>query len=781
MAYTRINWQNEPSEATALNDVNLNKMDSAIYDHDQRLDTAEGDIEDIESDVATAQGDITDLENGKVDKVENYGLSLYKDFGYYQLPEGQRGTWIGYVGGTKQNGQFQRVGDVYNGVVVDSAMSDSSENPVQNKVVKSALDNKVDKESGKGLSEVKSLTVTKLTDVGTDVAQVYYLDQSDTPHATYIKNGITVDSSLSSSSTNPVQNKVVKSAIDEKSTVSISDTLATGTTLANITIDGTTTAIKGSDIEVDEELSPTSTNPVENKVIYDALNNLLPSKTVSGNPISISDASGFNAKALTVTMNPIQDLHGYPNPWAGGEGKNRLDIGSRVNQTTANIVYTSDDNYITMNGTKEGSGYANLSSLTISLEAGTYYAKAFVISGTSTYDPYIYLFDGTANLNTSNMLGEEREITIDTAKTCTIRVGIFADGQVFTNYKIGIVISKTSGITSWSPYSNICPISGRDSVTVTRTGVNQWDEEWRNGYYNTIGEFVTYANNVSNKNPIAVIPNTTYYLHIETLANGGFGRLCFYDKNGVFVSTQSIAGNKNYLLTIPSNAYYLNFDLQANYGSTYKNDISINYPSTATAYEPYTAETKTHQYSDTIYGGVDDFVNGGATSEWEVIDLGDLNYTYYAPGIYFFAPLSQAPVRPSSATVKTDAISSIYKAVPANQISYSTTGADGCFAISTANDNLVIRDTRFTSASDLKTALAGQKVCYPLATPTTISTSAEEITLLKGNNVLSTNADDMEMKYSVSLDSLLPTTTRTLAKSQIVEEPKEETDETEER
>lgn len=228
MAYERINWQNEPSEATALNDVNLNKMDSAIYDHDQRLDTDEASLAN------------------KVDKVNGKGLSQVDNVTVTQHVA--YGTVVSTIKTYKQDGT-EVTSQVCNGVVVDSALSDSSTNPVQNKVVKSALDDKVDKESGKGLSEVKSLTVTKLTDVGTDVAQVYYLDQSDTPHATYIKNGITVDSALSSSSTNPVQNKVVKSAIDGKSTVAISDTLADGDTIANVTIDGETTPIKASKSE----------------------------------------------------------------------------------------------------------------------------------------------------------------------------------------------------------------------------------------------------------------------------------------------------------------------------------------------------------------------------------------------------------------------------------------------------------------------------------------------------------------------------------------------------
>lgn len=38
------------------------------------------------------------------------------------------------------------------GIVIDSALSTTSENPVQNKVITNALNGKVDKETGKGLS-----------------------------------------------------------------------------------------------------------------------------------------------------------------------------------------------------------------------------------------------------------------------------------------------------------------------------------------------------------------------------------------------------------------------------------------------------------------------------------------------------------------------------------------------------------------------------------------------------------------------------------------------------
>ena len=49
-------------------------------------------------------------------------------------------------------------------------------------------------------------------------------------------------------------------------------------------------------------------------------------KTVGPAPIlSISDAKPKPAKSLVVGMEPIQDLHGYDNPWPAGGGANKWD------------------------------------------------------------------------------------------------------------------------------------------------------------------------------------------------------------------------------------------------------------------------------------------------------------------------------------------------------------------------------------------------------------------------------------------------------------------------
>lgn len=125
-------------------------------------------------------------------------------------------------------------------VTIDSVMSASSTNPVQNKVVTNALANKVDKVTGKGLSTNDYTTTekNKLAGIAEGAEVNVQSDWNATSGDAYIKNKPSlatvatsgsyndlsnkpiipietiVDTSMSSTSTNPVQNKVVTAVIN---------------------------------------------------------------------------------------------------------------------------------------------------------------------------------------------------------------------------------------------------------------------------------------------------------------------------------------------------------------------------------------------------------------------------------------------------------------------------------------------------------------------------------------------------------------------------------------
>lgn len=115
-----------------------------------------------------------------------------------------------------------------NKTTVDTSLSDSSANPVQNKVIKSALDGKADTNAATQTSSGLMAAADKVKLDGISAGA----------------NKTIVDSAMSEASSNPVQNKVVKQYIDSK-------------------------AFNGGSgsVTVDTNMSDTSTNPVQNKVI----------------------------------------------------------------------------------------------------------------------------------------------------------------------------------------------------------------------------------------------------------------------------------------------------------------------------------------------------------------------------------------------------------------------------------------------------------------------------------------------------------------------------------
>lgn len=94
-----------------------------------------------------------------------------------------------------------------------------------------------------------------------------------------------VDSSLSSTSTNPVQNKIIKSELDKKAERDVVNTTTNG--LMSVAdkkkLDGI--ASGANKITVDDALNATSKNPVQNQVVYAELNNKLSKSggTITGN------------------------------------------------------------------------------------------------------------------------------------------------------------------------------------------------------------------------------------------------------------------------------------------------------------------------------------------------------------------------------------------------------------------------------------------------------------------------------------------------------------------
>ena len=169
-----------------------------------------------------------------------------------------------------------------NAITVDDQLYSQSTHPVQNKVVTAALGEKAGKSvatqyvnglmsaadkaklDGIEAGATKNSTATATADADG------LMSAADKVKLDGIEDGATktiVDDAMSDTSTNPVQNKIVKAALDKKAGKDVATAKADGLMSAVDKVkldgieDGATKTI------VDDVMSDTSTNPVQNKVI----------------------------------------------------------------------------------------------------------------------------------------------------------------------------------------------------------------------------------------------------------------------------------------------------------------------------------------------------------------------------------------------------------------------------------------------------------------------------------------------------------------------------------
>lgn len=455
-----------------------------------------------------------------------------------------------------------------------------------------------------------------------------------------------------------------------------------------------------------------------------------PTDTATGSIASFTDgAENIPMKSVKVRIEPVQDLHGQDAPYPAGGGKNLLET-SFEDRTVYGITITrTQEGGIAIEGTPTRD-YSFVVG-TVTLLPGTYDFWGFVDSGGggSTYQ-LVYTGENMQTAYIASASSRSRTIESETVVTATVFVYATA-GAVNTLIKPMVTVSGTQ-VDSFSPYSNICPISGWDSVVVSHSGVNIWDEEWEVG---AISKGVNIdGGRIRSKNYIPIVPDAKYYAKVP--ASYGYVWVSYYDseKNYIGASNDNgVAITNSAEFTIPSNARYMRFSITG--GTTYNHDISINYPSTDTDFHPYSGNSLPIPLGQTVYGGTLDVTSGELVVDMAMLTLNtanmDNNNNNY-PGW-----------RNSGARAFMGAnINVSYN----NQI----LNVGKSFAVNTTDnyDNLYLPKTQYNKTQDEWKALAMDvQVVVPLATPITITLTPTEIKSLLGDNNLWADTGDSTVTY----------------------------------
>lgn len=200
--------------------------------------------------------------------------------------------------------------------------------------------------------------------------------------------------------------------------------------------------------------------PWSSKHIIDML---CPPLEESGNPVVCYPVAGY-ALGVKAKWEPMQEGSGTPYP-AGG-GKNLFNPAWMPEKEVNHGVTwtTATDGTVTANGTASGTTYYNSDNFL--LPAGTY-----TISTMSHFRISILNKDADGAIIATQAVGRPHTFTVENdIQNATL---FFAASGTLDNVSAKPQIEKGATATAYSPYANIRPIKGRDSVTITRQEDNQ--------------------------------------------------------------------------------------------------------------------------------------------------------------------------------------------------------------------------------------------------------------------------------------------------------------------
>lgn len=186
--------------------------------------------------------------------------------------------------------------------------------------------------------------------------------------------------------------------------------------------------------------------------------------------------------SLLVSMEPIQDFNGYGHPWPAGGGKNLL-VPRLPSLTQAGITMTNNgDGSFNFVGTATANTNFRIDQISV---GSTSNLRSYTA-------PFVMSMSSTATVGTL-FLGGYKDGTW-TTPDCSVNSNTKVTDNIdnafaYIRFNNGDTVNATfypqieygSTATSWEPYENICPISGR-------TGLNGYI-----GPTDSIGDAATYS------------------------------------------------------------------------------------------------------------------------------------------------------------------------------------------------------------------------------------------------------------------------------------------------
>lgn len=495
--------------------------------------------------------------------------------------------------------------------------------------------------------------------------------------------------------------------------------------------------------------------------------------TISGEIVTAEDATTRNAIALSVSIDPVQDLHGYDNPWPAGGGANVMPQFVVGTYTADGITAVIDANgKITVTGEKTTSSSVNLN-IPLSITPYAIQNGYYLHLRNSQRQPSIALDIAGASLT----LSEANRIWQNTSeRTPGSNCKLYFAGSVtgVLNFTLQPSVEATGDVTSWTPYSNICPISGHTSATVTRTGKNLFNLSLVSGSNSALSW--TVDNDGSVKVTMNAWVGTANVIDIGTFKvragvryklsgcpSGGSTstyRLYFRNSSG----SEYDIGNGAEIVRDEDTELRLALGIGSGTSPSSYPEMTF-YPMIQiaefanTAYEPYQGTSVTIDLDGTRYGGTLDILTGELTVTWVSITLDEnTKYTGFTKSTEYgsWADVDGIRTKNSSTTISviSDRLSGVsYEDRVVNPLTDRTYGHSARVTVRVSASR-----TDIDTAQKLKNYFVGGQLVYLLETPQTVTLTPSQLAMLEGTNILWSDTGNIEkLTYYRSVEMALNT------------------------
>lgn len=472
-----------------------------------------------------------------------------------------------------------------------------------------------------------------------------------------------------------------------------------------------------------------------------------PVQAASGDVVTFEDDENGAFKSISASIAPTQDLHGYDYPWPAGGGTNKYDDSAKTNHliTENGGTYNSDAWYL--------SDYCPIpvgtTKITMTWESDTSYYQSRVLA----YDSEEAVIEGSyIAFAQSNVYSHTFDIPSNTAFV-RVNYSHVISGQEFPRNNVRVNVGDRD--LGFTPYSNICPITGRTEATVWRTGKNLLDSTSYSRLQNcTIVDGVVTATVSDTRRqilPVCQLYDGMKYVR-GTERIGEFFSWRFTKTNDVNVITFGHTGASKDIKIYYPIAHLkdgMEYVFSANVISAIEPfswdsmmicnsmaDYSIFTPYSGTSY-PVSWQSE----AGTVYGGTVDVVSGVLTSTMKYIIVdGDSNIGKENTGwannyeAFYINISANKGIQPPS-TLDPNALSNQLRIVSYQDLRRGDRPFDFSF---TSSGNYIDWTSTSMTLEEEKARLAETPIyiCYELATPQTYQLSGQQIkTLLGLNNV----------------------------------------------